>query len=303
MAHFLSNILRSPDNGEPLQYDAAANEWTSLDGSFRYSMLSAIPVLLSKEAAGKTMQAEQHRHLNTQFSYTEHYQTDAELFDYFDVERDGGYIHESRRLHEVILSELPAHTATVLDAGCGSAWVAQHLCPRGISVVSMDISTVNPLRAMERYPYENHAAVVADVYALPFQEGAFDAIIASEIIEHVADPGAFIRALLPALKPGGALIITTPYAEKIIYSLCIHCNQPTPMHAHLHSFTADALLALTPKPLQHKTMVYAFGNKALIRLQTHVVLRFLPFGLWRLVDKLANLMVKKPSRLLLRVSR
>lgn len=40
----------------------------------------------------------------------------------------------------------------------------------------------------------------------------FDTIVASEIIEHVADPPSFLAALVRHLKPGGRLVLTTPYA-------------------------------------------------------------------------------------------
>ncbi len=48
--------------------------------------------------------------------------------------------------------------------------------------------------------------------------GGFDAVIASEVVEHVADPDAFIRSLSACLRPGGALFLTTPNAEAVALS-------------------------------------------------------------------------------------
>ncbi len=166
------------------------------------------------------------------FAYREHYQTDAEVFDYFAGWEDPAAVHENRRLHETILHQQPAQVKRVLDVGCGAAWVAAHFADQGVEVYSMDVSTINPKRALEKHPFQGHLGVVADVFHLPFQEGVFDLIIASEIIEHVPDPKQFLAQLLPALAPGGKLVITTPHDEKLAYSLCVHCNQATPHHGH-----------------------------------------------------------------------
>ncbi|MCO6475574.1 MAG: methyltransferase domain-containing protein [Phaeodactylibacter sp.] len=295
------NILISPDNGQPLEWKNG--RLRAVGNGPAYEVEGGVPILLPQNARETSARAEQHERFGSRFFYVGHYQADAELFDYFEEPENGATLHEERRLHETILSEVPGGTNSVLDVGCGKAWVAQRLCPKGISVCSMDISTINPQRALERYPYDNHYGIVADAYNLPFREGAFDCIIASEIIEHVPDPGAFIGSLLEALRPGGRLVITTPYNEKIQYSLCIHCNRPTPISAHIHSFTPKKLLALTPMEQVAGHRIYTFGNKALIRLRTHIFLRFLPTPLWRLADRLANRVIRKPTRILYALTR
>lgn len=237
------------------------------------------------------------------FAYREHYQADAEIFDYYAGWEDPAAVHENRRLHEVILSQAPGSIQRVLDVGCGAAWVAAHFKSKGVQVYSMDISTINPERALESYPFEGHIGVVADVFSLPFQEGSFDLIIASEIIEHVPDPAAFLGQLLPALAPGGVLVVTTPHDEKLAYSLCVHCNRKTPHHGHLHSFTAESIRSLLPKPLQAGAKTSTFVNKLLLHARTHKVLRYLPFRIWRTVDRLANVVVSKTARLMLVVRR
>ena len=69
-------------------------------------------------------------------------------------------------------------------------------------------------------------------------------------------------------------------------------------HAHIHSFTMKKMLALTPMEQVASRHIYTFGNKALILLRMHVFLKYLPFRLWRLLDKLANKLIRKPSRIL-----
>jgi SAM-dependent methyltransferase len=50
-------------------------------------------------------------------------------------------------------------------------------------------------------------------------ERFFDTIIAGELIEHLEDPGAFLRCAARHLKPGGRIILTTPYPFSIGFVL------------------------------------------------------------------------------------
>ncbi len=294
--------LVDPETGASLQYDRGGARLSNEKTGRTYPLNKGVAILLPEAAASFNRPARQHEQLGSDFHYVEHYQRDAEVFDYFQAYDDPATRHENRRLHETITAAAPRGVKDILDVGCGNAWAAAHFCPRGVSVCSMDIALVNPIRALENYPYDNHQAVVADVFHLPFKPRSFDCIIAAEIIEHVPDPAAFIQVLLPLLRPGGKLLVTTPFNERIQYSLCIHCNRPTPHHAHLHSFTEAGMLELLPEAYREKATTATFGNKALIILPTHIALKYLPHRTWRLLDRLANRLLPKPSRILLEVT-
>lgn len=53
----------------------------------------------------------------------------------------------------------------------------------------------------------------ANVYALPYPDNAFDAVIMSEILEHVDDDVAALKEAYRVLKPGGVIAITVPNAD------------------------------------------------------------------------------------------
>ena len=164
----------------------------------------------------------------------------------------------------------------------------------------MDISLENTSKALEKYPFGNHYAVVADVFSLPFNDNVFDYIIASEIIEHVVDPAKFVENLMRILKPGGSLVVTTPFKEKIRYSLCVHCNNPTPHHAHIHSFDEKILTNLYSGSNLKSCEYFTFGNKIPVHLRMHVFLKYFNFWCWKKVDQLWNTIYNVPLRIMVK---
>ncbi len=230
------------------------------------------------------------------FDYAEHYQVDAEEFDYFE-EPKGATAHEEKRLHQTIIRSVPASAKTILDAGCGRGWVAAHYIPKNKQVFSLDITPKNPAIAFRRVPSSNHTPIAADAFSMPFRDDSLDCVISSEVIEHVTDPAGFVQELFRVLKPGGSLIITTPYKEKIRYTLCIHCNKKTPINAHLHSFDEKKLENLLPGADLHTFRWKTFANKGLIHFYTHVLIKYFPYRLWTITDSLANRIAGQPLRI------
>jgi 2-polyprenyl-3-methyl-5-hydroxy-6-metoxy-1,4-benzoquinol methylase len=279
----LLSLLISPNSGDKLVFDSDTKTLKDTKG-YKYSVESFIPILLAKNIE------------SLDFNYIEHYKTDSELFDYFE-ERTGGTLHDELRVRQYILSRIDSNIKSILDVGCGRAWLAGELSVNGVFVCSLDASLTNPAKALELYPNENHAGIVADAVNLPFSENSFDSIVASEIIEHIVEPQKFVHELMRCLKPGGKLIITTPYKEVLRYSLCIHCNKMTPVNAHLHTFDEIKLKNLY-KSDSGSFKWSTFGNKALLHLRTHVVLKYLPFSLWKAVDSFFSLFINKQAHII-----
>lgn len=302
MNQILLKTLSSPD-GNPLIYDKIQNTLIDKQLDNKFEIKNGIPILLPKDAKERWMDVTLTNGVRARIFYAAHYDQDAEAFDYFEDHADGASQHENRRLHETIIQQVSENVIHILDVGCGNAWVAAHFCPKGISVVSMDISIANPRKALEKYPFENHAAIVADVYALPFSENAFDCIITAEVMEHAPDSKLFITNLLRVLKPNGTLIITTPFNEQIPHSLCVHCNRLTPHNAHLHSFNRQNIARLLQDLNIKNGQFNTFSNKALSKLRTHLLLQYLPYKIWKLFDNLANVIWKRPMRMLLKIQK
>ena len=97
---------------------------------------------------------------------------------------------------------------TVVDAGCGEGYGSAILGARGAKVVSLDLDEPTLRHAMARYPAS--ALAKGDLHRLPLADSSVDAIVALQVIEHLPDAAAFIREAARTLRPGGALVLSTP---------------------------------------------------------------------------------------------
>ena len=294
---FNSELLEKlvcPNCGNELRYDESTYSLVCSVFGCTYAIKKNVPIMISEKEGESPKDPHS-------FDYLDHYKKDAEQFDYFE-EQSGATKHSEKRLREYILSQIPATVTSILDVGSGSAWVAKQFRNSNIFLCSLDATIINTSKALEKYPSAKHAAVVADAFALPFKPASFDCVIAAEIIEHVPDPKVFLNSLLKVIKPGGTLIISTPYKEVIKYALCIHCNQRTPLNSHLHSFDENKLRLLVADVTINTFDWRAFNNKLLLFARTYVFLRYLPFPMWKFIDRLANLIYNKPVNIVLQIT-
>lgn len=299
--NFIFDLLMDPGTGEKLLFDPVSNSLVSTKTGNRYSLIESVPRIIIGENL-KIAKSGLHQEYDSNFDYNDHYQKDAVLFDYSENDLPGMTKNEIRRLHESIIKEITEDMSVILDVGCGNGWASKKLIPTGRKVISMDISTDNPVKAVSEVPHKNHAGLIADAYNIPLKYNSIDCIIASEVLEHVPDPRTFITSLIKLLKHDGKLIITVPYNEKIEYYLCVHCNRPTPKHAHLHSFNENNISQFIPESgITWKTK--RFINKYLLQMRSHIILRFLPYNSWRLIDNLFNLLFHNSTRLQLNITK
>jgi SAM-dependent methyltransferase len=79
--------------------------------------------------------------------------------------------------------------------------------------VAVDLGFPDPL-APRRRPISRVAAVVPG--PLPFRDHAFDVVVSLECIEHLLDPDALLEEARRLLKPGGALVLSTPRLDALL---------------------------------------------------------------------------------------
>lgn len=292
LKNVLLSLIINPEKGRSFSPDEELN----------IKIIENVPILLFKNAADTKTNSAFHDTIGSSFDYADHYERDANEYDYFGGDTSSVTRLERNYSRQTITSKIPVSANLILDVGCGDGWVAKTFLPKNKKVISMDISTANPIRVLKENPSENHAAVVADVFHLPFADNSFDAIIASEVIEHVYDPKLFVEKLITVLKPGGKLILATPYNETIVYHLCVHCNKPTPANAHLHSFNEKNIVRFLPKDGINFQLEKLINNYAL-KMRFYNLVKFLPYSLWKLIDKLFNKISKKPRLFIITITK
>ncbi len=101
---------------------------------------------------------------------------------------------------------------TLLDVGCGGGLIAEPMRRMGFAVTAIDASAENIGTARTHAEQQGldiayRAATVEQMEA--GGAGPFDVVLTMEVIEHVADPEAFIRACSRLVKPGGMMVVAT----------------------------------------------------------------------------------------------
>ena len=127
---------------------------------------------------------------------------------------------EFRPLHEINPLRL-AHIETlagglsgkrVLDVGCGGGILAEAMASKGATVTGIDLAD-KPLKVAMLHRHETNSSVdyrLVSAEALAAEAPAsFDVVTCMEMLEHVPDPPAIVRACATLVKPGGLVFFST----------------------------------------------------------------------------------------------
>lgn len=100
----------------------------------------------------------------------------------------------------------------VADYGCGDGALAYLLALRGALVQGFDPSELALELAREQHGRRRSSARFASTsdYRCPADDGFFDAVVCSDVIEHVRNPKALLQELRRITKPGGVVVVSTP---------------------------------------------------------------------------------------------
>src|SRR5216683_6794721 len=112
----------------------------------------------------------------------------------------------------------------VLDVGCGGGILSEAMARAGARVLGVDLSQavldVAELHALE-------AKVAVEYRLVPVEQlaqerpAAFDLVTCMEMLEHVPDPAASVKALAALVKPGGDVIVSTINRNPLAFAVAI----------------------------------------------------------------------------------
>ncbi|MBE9188115.1 class I SAM-dependent methyltransferase [Microcoleus sp. LEGE 07076] len=134
----------------------------------------------------------------------------------------------------------------VLDLGCGNGSLSHVIAEQGYEVVGIDNSA--PGIAISRQSFPECQFIQADIYELPDTDllQSFDVVLAVEVIEHLLYPKELAKNAKRCLKPGGVLILSTPY----------------------HGYLKNLTLAVSGKLDKHFTVLWDNGHIKFFSVQT-----------------------------------
>jgi SAM-dependent methyltransferase len=106
-----------------------------------------------------------------------------------------------------------------LDLGCGTGYGTAELAAHGARVVGLDRAT-----PAERARVSSARFVRGDLERLPFPSGRCAVVTSFQVIEHLADPRAYLAEIARVLAPDGVLLLTTPNL--------LQSDRENPYHLH-----------------------------------------------------------------------
>lgn len=158
----------------------------------------------------------------------------------------------------------------VCDLGCGNGYLASRLGECGFNVTGIDASESGLEIARQHYANDKvnfiRAEIGTDLVAF-FPEGShFDLIVSSDVIEHLYRPAAMIETVAALLKPGGCLIVGTPYhgyLKNLAISIAGKWDAHHGVHwdgGHIKFFSERTLRALVGRHGFTETKFHFYGR-------------------------------------------
>jgi SAM-dependent methyltransferase len=143
----------------------------------------------------------------------------------------------------------------LLEIGCGQGHFLRQAANRGFDVTGVEYSQFACERA--RANLESRGRVLqGEITVLAPEAAAYDVCVLCDVIEHVRDPGAFLREIFRLLRPGGVLLVVTPSLDSW---------SARALRSRWMEYKAEHLFYYAPATLRRQLAGAGFGDVAIKR--------------------------------------
>ena len=164
--------------------------------------------------------------------------------EWWDLDGNLKGLHSMNNLRVAMVLEAIGKSETlegldILDVGCGGGILSEALANLGARVTGLDACVEN-IRVARAHAdgrggsagSVRYEALTAEEFAATNPDGHFDAVVASEVVEHVDNPKLFVQTCCSMVKEGGSVLVTTENRTVASYIAAI--------------FVAERVLGLLP---------------------------------------------------------
>ena len=137
--------------------------------------------------------------------------TEADLYDNYYHEGNLSFPTFIHQRVEEIVGRFASYRQNnrLLDLGCGAGVIMQAAAAAGWEVYGLDVSR----SAVEHLEHLGYEVFHGELFEARYSSGIFDAVVASELLEHIPGPQTFVREISRILRPAGLFWATTPNGE------------------------------------------------------------------------------------------
>ncbi len=206
--------------------------------------------------------------------YKQYYETVATQKNIWETAKNSPMYFQEMIRYEAVLKHLPKTATRVVDLGCGDGYLSYLMAKSGHIVTSVDLSA-NRLKKFEQVAKEYHMEQVqADIKRTNLPSAFYDAVVCSEVLEHIEGYEDVLREANRILKPGGTFLVTVPYNEQLKILICPHCHKPFYRDGHVNSFNKKNLAESLAKSGFYVERQTTFRSKLSVHLQYHFKLKY-----------------------------
>lgn len=173
-----------------------------------------------------------------------------------------------------ILNEIAQRQCTrpaICELGAGTGWLTAMLGCVG-DTLGVELSDVAVEAASQRFSHVRFEC--ADVTTWAYPPASFDIVVSHEVIEHIQDQQRYVDVAHGLLKPGGAIILTTPNARTVA-ATPEELRSHQPIENVLTRAQLKTLLATRFGAVRIRSLILKGGQKGFYRIVNSMKLRAL----------------------------